>query len=92
MQEEFDALWGSTQAVPLAEAVVLDIKRLGERRVVEIDAWAGTLDRDDDPAAAVIETPVYRTGRGAVGAPKSLRENGVRRPPGPHWQSALRAR
>lgn len=60
VQEEFDALWGSPQAVPLAEAVIQDIQRLAERRVIHvIDDW---IDEEGliDPAAAIIETPVYR--------------------------------
>lgn len=60
VQEEFDALWSAPQAVPLAEAVIQDIKRLAERRVIHvIDDW---IDGEGvtDPAAAIIETPVYR--------------------------------
>jgi superfamily II DNA or RNA helicase len=60
VQEEFDALWGSPQAVPLAQAVIQDIHRLAERRVVVVDDWAADLDGDSAPAAAIIETPVYR--------------------------------
>ena len=59
VQEEFDALWGSPYAVPLAEAVVLDIKRLTGRRVVVLDEWA-VEPGDGTPAAAIIEAPVYR--------------------------------
>ena len=40
VQEEFDALWSSPQAVDLAEAVVQDMARLIQRVVVtDIDAW-----------------------------------------------------
>ena len=60
VQEEFDALWGSPQAVPLAQAVVQDIKRLAERRVIVIGDWTASLDQEGAPAAALIETPVYR--------------------------------
>src|SRR3989339_1364103 len=40
VQEEFDALWSSPQAVDLAEAVVQDVARLSHRRVIPaIDTW-----------------------------------------------------
>ncbi|MCB0192593.1 MAG: DEAD/DEAH box helicase family protein [Anaerolineae bacterium] len=59
VQEEFDALWGSSFAVPLAEAVVQDILWLSKRRVIHsIDDWL--TETDPNPAAAIIETPVYR--------------------------------
>jgi superfamily II DNA or RNA helicase len=63
VQEEFDALWRSPQAVPLADAVVQDIRRLAERRVIPvIDDWMAPLGRGEtpDPAAPIIEAPVYR--------------------------------
>jgi superfamily II DNA or RNA helicase len=63
VREEFEALWTSPFAVPLAEAVIQDIKRLSVRRVLDdIDAWQGEKgdDGQPEPAAAVIETPVYR--------------------------------
>ncbi|NEX19066.1 helicase SNF2 [Thiorhodococcus mannitoliphagus] len=57
VQEEFDALWHSPFAVALAEAVVQDIGRLAKRSVIpNLSDW-----RDHpDPAAPVIESPVYR--------------------------------
>ena len=63
MQEEFDALWGSPFAVPLADAVIQDVQRLASRRVLwSVPDWAGEIDGDGipDPASAVIEAPVYR--------------------------------
>ena len=63
VQEEFDALWASPQAVPLADAVVQDIRRLAERRVIPvIGDWMAPLDRGEtpDPASPIIEAPVYR--------------------------------
>ena len=63
VQEEFDALWRSPYAVPLAEAVVQDIHRLAGRRVLwsvpdrEQDA---ATDAGLDPAPVIIEAPVYR--------------------------------
>lgn len=57
VQEEFDALWGHPQAVPLSEAVVEDIERISRRQVLHhLDAWSAA----PQPAAAVIEAPVYR--------------------------------
>lgn len=63
VQEEFDALWGSPHAVPLAEAVVQDIGRLARRRVLwTVPDWEQEEGADAmlDPAPAVIEAPVYR--------------------------------
>jgi len=57
VQEEFDSLWCSTYAVPLAEFVVDDIGRLARRQVISTVAeW----QQEADPAAPVIESPVYR--------------------------------
>lgn len=57
VQEEFDALWNSPFAVPLAEFVIEDIKRLAQRVLVpSVADWR----QEADPAAPVIEAPVYR--------------------------------
>lgn len=57
VQEEFDALWYSSFAVPLAEFVVEDVGRLARRQVIStVVEW----QQEADPAAPVIETPVYR--------------------------------
>ncbi len=57
VREEFDSLWHSPFAVELADAVVQDIQRLAVRSVIpDLDEWRG----QPDPAAAVIESPVYR--------------------------------
>jgi superfamily II DNA or RNA helicase len=58
VQQEFDALWSHPQAVPLADFVVQDAKRLARRSETPLDAWR----RQAEPpvAAGVIETPVYR--------------------------------
>lgn len=67
VREEFEALWSSPFAVPLAEAVVQDIGRLAHRRVYHrIDDWQSDPGEDGvpEPAAAVIEAPVYRQGVG----------------------------
>jgi len=63
VQDEFDALWESPFAVPLAEFVIEDLSRLSERIVLRnVREWAE--ERVDQPAPkaapAVIETPVYR--------------------------------
>lgn len=63
VQDEFDALWGSPQAVPLAEAVVQDMDRLARRRVLyTVDEWIAAPEADQalDPAAPLVEAPVYR--------------------------------
>jgi transposase len=58
---------GVTEAVQYgprlkAQAVIQDLKRLAHRRVIHvIDGWlAGKDGTEADPAAAIIETPVYR--------------------------------
>lgn len=57
VQDEFDALWGHPQAIPLSEAVIQDIERLSRRQVVRnIDDWTV----EPEPASAFIESPVYR--------------------------------
>lgn len=57
VQEEFDALWGSHHAVPLAEFVIEDIGRCAKRTVIsDVDEWK----KDPDPASLIIESPVYR--------------------------------
>src|SRR5438132_10177036 len=57
VQEEFEALWQSPFAVPLAEFVIEDIGRLAQRTVIaQVEVWRDA----PDPAAPLIETPVYR--------------------------------
>ena len=64
VQEEFDALWHSRDAVDLADAVVEDIGRLARRVVVAtLDDWQKS-DDTPDPAAPLIELPVYRRENG----------------------------
>jgi SNF2 family DNA or RNA helicase len=59
VQEEFDALWYSPDSVDLADAVVEDIGRLARRGVI---ATLGEWQSEDapDPAAPIVELPVYR--------------------------------
>jgi hypothetical protein len=62
VQEEFDALWSSPQAVDLAEAVVQDMARLIHRVVVpDIDSWKKEEAR---PAEPIVELPIYRRENG----------------------------
>ena len=57
VQEEFDALWSSPSAVRLADFVIRDLERLSRREsVAEVDHWREA----PDPAAVVVEAPVYR--------------------------------
>lgn len=57
IQEEFDYFWNSPYAVPLADFIVEDIKRISERKVIySVDEWK----EDPEPASAVVEAPVYR--------------------------------
>lgn len=57
VQEEFDALWSSPFAVPLADFVVADLDRLARRELVGgVKEWR----EEPDPASVVVESPVYR--------------------------------
>ena len=57
VQAEFDALWQSSFAVPLAEFVVQDLDRLSRRELIgEIERWR----EEPEPASVVVEAPVYR--------------------------------
>lgn len=56
VEEEFEALW--KDAYPLPEAIVEEIKRISDR--VEI-RFADT-KAEDLPAAALVESPIYRGG------------------------------
>jgi hypothetical protein len=63
VQEEFDALWGSPYAMPLADFVVEDTGRLSERVIIRsLDWWKKDLADEavPDPAPVFIESPVYR--------------------------------
>ena len=63
VQEEFEPLWGSPYAVPLADFVVEDAGRLSERVIIRsLDRWKEILvdEAAPDPAPVFIETPVYR--------------------------------
>lgn len=62
VQQEFETLWSHPDAIPLSEFVVKDIQRLAHRVEVEVADWKETPGAD--PAAGVVETPVYRKGYG----------------------------
>ena len=57
VQAEFDALWSSPFAVPLADFVIEDIERLSKREVIgPVKKWR----EKPEAAPAIIESPVYR--------------------------------
>lgn len=57
VQEEFDFFWNHPSAVPLSDFIIEDIHRIAGREVIyNVDAWK----EEAEPAAAVIEAPVYR--------------------------------
>jgi len=60
VQEEFEALWHSPFAMPLAEAVIQDVGRLAERKVIVLADWAKPGTVAPDPAPAIVESPVMR--------------------------------
>lgn len=87
VQEEFDALWGSPYAVPLADAVIQDIQRLSQRRVVyDLSQWQGER-QVAEAAPAVIETPVYRRENGLWNHQKYFVELAYRAHHGPFGQA-----
>ena len=57
VQTEFDSLWNDLRCVPLAGFVAQDCDRLGKRLPpLDIAQW----QKDPEPAAAFVESPVYR--------------------------------
>lgn len=57
VQEEFEAFWNSPDAVDLADFVIEDIGRIARRqKISSVDDWTS----NPQPAATVIETPVFR--------------------------------
>jgi len=57
VRDEFTALWEHPLARPLNKFIIEDIKRIAERKVIyEITEWR----ENENPASAVIESPVYR--------------------------------
>ena len=63
VQEEFDALWAHPAARPLSAQIVGDVERLSRRTTIEaVKDWAD--QREPDPAAPIVELPVYRRENG----------------------------
>ena len=63
VREEFEALWTSPDAFELAEAVIEDIERQTRRTVISVVAdWKA--EEQPDPAAPVVELPIYRRENG----------------------------
>lgn len=62
VQEEFEALWTHHAAVPLAKAVIEDIRRLSKRVVLPgLADWQKEPGGDGpEPASAFVESPVFR--------------------------------
>ncbi|MEA3547833.1 MAG: phospholipase D-like domain-containing anti-phage protein [Thermodesulfobacteriota bacterium] len=58
VQEEFESLWNHPDAIPLSDFIIKDIQRLSHRIEVPVDEWQDT--PEIDPAAGIVETPVYR--------------------------------
>ena len=58
VQNEFDALWDDQYAVKLADAVIQDINRIAQRKVVSLDEWRK--DKPGGAAGAMVENPIYR--------------------------------
>jgi len=56
VQDEFDALWNHPSAIQLSDFVIEDIGRIAERKEIDFDTWK----EKEDPAASIVETPVYR--------------------------------
>jgi superfamily II DNA or RNA helicase len=60
VQSEFDALWNHRDARPLGAAVVEDVERILNRRVVQVAEW----DLPTETQAPFIEAPASRQGVG----------------------------
>ena len=57
VQEEFDALWDDPSSIKLSQFIIEDIKRISKRKVIKtVQKWK----ENPEPAATVVEAPVYR--------------------------------
>jgi superfamily II DNA or RNA helicase len=89
VQEEFDALWRSPFAVPLAEFVIQDLQRLARRQVIyELPEWQPERGIAE-PAPAIIETPVYRRENGLWEHQKYFVQLAYEAHHGPYQQARL---
>ena len=72
VQAEFDALWNHPLAVPLARAVIDDLKRLAGRHDLTLQEWRDLLQEDlsggghdlKEVMAPLIEAPLYTSENG----------------------------
>ena len=60
VQEEFDLLWNDSSAFPLTRDIIEDILRTAKRKIFSIEEWKAR----PEPAAPVIEGPVYNNDQG----------------------------
>ncbi|MBI3395961.1 MAG: DEAD/DEAH box helicase family protein, partial [Spirochaetia bacterium] len=60
VQEEFDTLWNDASAFDLTRNIIEDILRSAKRRIFRLDEWRA----NPEPAAPVIEGPVYNKDQG----------------------------
>ncbi len=58
VEAEFNALWNSPAAIRLCDFVIEDIERISRRVVIPRETWKK--GAEDDIAAPIIESPVYR--------------------------------
>ncbi len=56
VEEEFEALW--KDAFPLPDAIIEEVKRVADR----VEVHFADVEPDDLPAAALVESPIYRGG------------------------------
>ncbi len=58
VQEEFDSLWYSPNAVQLSDFIIEDINRISKRRsIASVQEWN---KEEANPASVIVESPVYR--------------------------------
>ncbi|MDU6340435.1 MAG: phospholipase D-like domain-containing anti-phage protein [Clostridium sp.] len=58
VQEEFDSLWYSPNAVQLSDFIIEDINRISKRRsIASVQQWN---KEEANPASVIVESPVYR--------------------------------
>lgn len=58
VQEEFDFFWNNPYALELCDAIIEDIGRIAQRRVISLEEWR----KNPDPASVVVESPFYNDG------------------------------